>query len=210
MTIDRTAWIWPSAMSSAITLATRPSVVRAIAPGRPLTVVGVSVKPPNRSVTCFHLREQAHGPLAAEDRPRERRGLAAAVAVELDVGGQELLQRLHVAVLDGAEEPGGQLLLLLAGDVVAGPLLVDPGPRAHPELAGRRLAAPDDLGDLAEGVVEDVVEQEDGALLGRELLEQDEEGERERVSELGCACGSAAPNGSCSSVRTGSGSHSPT
>ena len=54
--------------------------------------------------------------------------------------------------------------------------------RARPRAGGVVLALADDLGDLGVAVVEDVVQQEDGALLGRQALEQDEEGDSESES----------------------------
>src|SRR6266540_4346566 len=57
------------------------------------------------------------------------------------------------------------------------------------ELAGVLLARPDDLRDPVVGLVEHLVQQERGALLGRQALEQDEEGERQRVRDLDLAGG---------------------
>ena len=72
----------------------------------------------------------------------------------------------------------------LARGLEARPALVDvtPGPRR--ELAGVVLALAEDRGDLVVAVVEDVAEQERRALLGRQALEQHEEGERQRVGHL--------------------------
>jgi hypothetical protein len=57
------------------------------------------------------------------------------------------------------------------------------------ELAGVLRARGDDLRDPIVGLVEHLVQQERGALLGRQALEQDEEGERQRVCHLGLAGG---------------------
>ena len=56
---------------------------------------------------------------------------------------------------------------------------------ADVQLAAVVLAALDDLRDLAVVVVEDLAEQEDGALDRRQALQQDEERHRERVGGLG-------------------------
>ena len=103
--------------------------------------------------------------------------------------GQQLLQPLEVALLGGREEAGRELLALLArGLEPRAPLLhVAAGPRG--ELAGVLLARPDDLRDPVVGLVEHLAQQERGALLGRQALEQDEEGERQRVRHLGLARG---------------------
>jgi hypothetical protein len=73
------------------------------------------------------------------------------------------------------------------------------------ELAGVLLARADDLGDPVVGLVEHLAQEERGALLERQALEQDEEGERQRVRHLGLAAGSSS-----ALVTSGSGSHSPT
>ena len=73
----------------------------------------------------------------------------------------------------------------LAVDVEARALGVDVAPRAGDELARVALALADHLGDLVVGVGEDLAQQERRALDGREPLEQHEEGERERVGQLG-------------------------
>jgi hypothetical protein len=53
-------------------------------------------------------------PLGAVDGGGEGGGLAAPVAVEDGVGGQQADQALGVALVDGGEEAGGQLLALAA------------------------------------------------------------------------------------------------
>src|SRR5919198_5277720 len=56
---------------------------------------------------------------------------------------------------------------------------------ADVQLPAIALAALDDLRNLAVVVVEDLAEQEDGALDRRQALQQDEERHRERVGGLG-------------------------
>ena len=63
-------------------------------------------------------------------------------------------------------------------------MLFDVSPGADCELAGVVLGLADDAGDLVVAVVEDVVEQEDGALDRGEPFEQEQEGHRERVGIL--------------------------
>jgi hypothetical protein len=122
---------------------------------------------------------------AAVDRMSEGGRLAAAVAVEHHIVGQQLLQPLEIALLRGREEPGRKRLPLLARGLEPGaPLLhVAAGPRG--ELAGVLLGRPDDLRDPVVGLVEHLAQQERRALLGRQALEHDEEGDRQRVRQLG-------------------------
>ncbi len=129
--------------------------------------------------------EEAADTVAADDRARPGRRLAAAVAVDDDIRGEHVDQRLDVAVLDGGEEALRESLSLLARRLEARLLLLDPAPCARRQLAAVVLALADDLRDLVVAVAEDVVEQEDGPLDRRQLLEQDEERERERVRLLG-------------------------
>jgi hypothetical protein len=60
------------------------------------------------------LADQPDDPLAPIDRAKDGGGLAAAVAVEDHVGGQQADQALGVVGLDGLEEPPRQLLALAA------------------------------------------------------------------------------------------------
>ena len=115
------------------------------------------------------------------DRAGDGGGLAAAVTVDLDVGGKHALERLHVAVLDRGEELAREPLALLGRRLEPRLALLDAPPGADRELARRLLAAPDDAGDPLVVVVEDLPQQEDRALLRGEALEDDEERERERV-----------------------------
>jgi len=79
-------------------------------------------------------------------------------------------------LLGGREEAGRELLLLLARGLEPGAPLLDVPAGPRDELAGVLLARGDDLRDPIVGLVEHVVQQERGALLGRQALEQDEEG----------------------------------
>jgi hypothetical protein len=127
--------------------------------------------------------------IGADERDRDGRSLAAAVAVHRHVGRQELDQRVRVALFPGREEAARDLLPFLTRDVEAPPSLLDVSVRANEDLAAVVGALADDLGHLVVGVVEDLAEEEDGPLDGRQLLEQVEEGERERVGGLRVAHG---------------------
>jgi hypothetical protein len=75
--------------------------------------------------------------VAAEDRARPRRGLAAAVAVDGCIGGDELDQALEVALADGRKEAVGERLALQLGGLEARLLLPNVAARACGELAER-------------------------------------------------------------------------
>ena len=138
--------------------------------------------------------------LGADERHRHDGRLAAAVAVDRGVRSEHSTSP-PVAVLPGGQEPAGDLLALLARDVEAAPALLDVAVRPGEDLAAVVRALADDPRDLLVGVVEDLAQQEDGALDRRELLEQVQERERERVGGLGVPAASSATSGS--------GSHSP-
>src|SRR4029453_12491503 len=80
--------------------------------------------------------ETEHEPghtVAAEDRPRPGRRLAAAVAVDHRVCGEQPDQALHVPVADRVEEPRRELLALSARSLEARLLLLDVAPGAGGE-----------------------------------------------------------------------------
>ena len=64
-------------------------------------------------------------------------------------------------------------------------MLVDVAPGAGGELAHVVLVLADDRGDLRVRVVEHVVQQQHGSLLGREPLQQCQQRHRQRVGRLG-------------------------
>ena len=127
--------------------------------------------------------------LASVDRLRPGRRLAAAVAVDDDVGRQHLLERSEVSTFGRGEEALDELVTLLPRGFEPRPALVDVPPRTDVELPAVVLGSVDDPGDLVVAVVEDLAEEEDGALDRREALQQDEERHRERVRRLGVRCG---------------------
>ena len=189
-----------------MTAPTRSSSSRNMTPGCPLTC--------DRRARDAQLLACLTVPaisFATRSRPSigcgQRRRLAAAVAVDDDVGGEQLLERREVAVLGRGEEALGELVAMLPRGLEARPALVDVPSRADDELAAVVLALVDDRGDLVVAVVEHLAQQEHGALDGREALEQHEERHRERVGHLGVRRRIGSP---ASSVSSGSGSHGPT
>src|SRR4051794_14320890 len=116
---------------------------------------------------------------AAEDRMPDRWRDPAAVAVELDILGQQRLERLEIPVLHRREEARCEFVAPLLGRVEPRPPVIDLSPRPGGQLSRVVLTGPDDLGHPAVLVVEDVVQEEGGPLLRGERLEHHQEGERE-------------------------------
>src|SRR3954451_20777439 len=84
--------------------------------------------------------ERARHARAAGHRPRQGGDLAAAVAVQHHVVGEQLLEALHVAVARGREEALRELLLLLARRVEAAAMGLDVAARPGGQLARVVLA----------------------------------------------------------------------
>ena len=109
---ERTVCTAPSAMSTVITYIRRPPESRNIAPGWPLTSARRIVR------HARAMAAQAGSSRATWSRPKIGRGHAGLVPppspYDDDVGGEQLDQAVHVAVLDGVEEPLGEPLALRA------------------------------------------------------------------------------------------------
>src|SRR5262249_18287101 len=103
-------------------------------------------------------------------RPGQRRRLAAAIAVKGYVGGEQRFELLEVALLEGIEEALREPIVLLARGLESRLALTDVAARPDRDLADRRRALVEDLGDAVVGVVEDLAQEEDGALLRRQGL----------------------------------------
>jgi hypothetical protein len=86
------------------------------------------------------------------------------------VFGQQCLERLQLSFLCRCEEAVGEGVALLGGRLEPWTALVDVSPRPGRQLAGVVLSLPDDLSNLALAIVEDLMQQEDRSLLGREAL----------------------------------------
>ncbi len=138
------------------------------------------------------LPQPVHEPadvVLSDDRTLPGRRPPAAVAVHDDVRRQHAHQLVHVPVTEGGEEPASQLIPSNTGASNRG---FPPGDVvAHPgdELAAVRLALADDARDLNEAVREDVAQQEDSALDGRQPFQQQE---RSRPVPGGCSSTSTA------------------
>ncbi len=155
----------------------RPAVDRGEADGR------------RRRRLLDQVEQEVGGLVAADDRLAGGGDAAAAVRPDGDVVGEGGEQGRQVAVAAGAEEALGQAPLVGRVGGEAGAAGGEVGAGAAGELAAVGGALGDDGGDLGVLVGEDVVEEEDGALLGGEGLEEEEEGGREGVGEGGLVGG---------------------
>jgi hypothetical protein len=104
--------------------------------------------------------EEPRDPLGAVDGDGHGRGLAAAVAVDDGVGGQQADQALGVALVDGGEEPAGELLALAPGGLEPRPAGLDVAAGSGRDLAAVVLGPADEAADLGVAVAKHLVEQE--------------------------------------------------
>src|SRR3954451_6377581 len=132
-----------------------------------------------------HGDHEARDERGADERLARRHRLAAAVAVEARVLGEQLLERLQVALLGGGEEPVEQGVAGGLVGVEARAAGLEALARARDELARVDLGPLDDLGDLRVLVAEHLAQQVGRALDRVQLLQEHEQGERQRVRELG-------------------------
>ena len=98
---------------------------------------------------------------------------------------QQGLEPGQIPLLGGGEKPLGELLALLPRGLEPRAALPDVTPGPARELAHVVLALADDLRDLRIAVVEHVVQEQRGSLLGRQALEQHQHRQRQRVGHLG-------------------------
>src|SRR5262249_56732382 len=132
---------------------------------------------------------------AAAKRARQGAHLAAAVGCQPYVVREKRLEPSEVALLDRLKEPTCQLVALLARRLEGGPALPDVAPRPRRELTDVVLALADDLGDLRVVVVEHVVQQQHGALLGGEALSSSTSIASDNESAISaCRAGSSWPS----------------
>src|SRR4051794_2153612 len=119
---------WPSAMSSAITLITRPRAVERDSTGLAVHLRGLERGSDLRALAPPGQQGAGHAGAAMES-PGERGHLAPAVALQLHVVGEQGLEGTEVALLSGREEALRQLVALLPGRLEAGPPLLHVLPR---------------------------------------------------------------------------------
>ena len=101
--------------------------------------------------------------------------------------GEQRLQSREIALRGGGEESPSQLVSMPLRGLKARAALLDVVAGAGGELTHVLLALADDRRDLRIPVVEHVAQEQRGALLGREALQQDEHRQRQRVGHLGVA-----------------------
>src|SRR3954452_22110100 len=127
---------------------------------------------PGRDERCGKRGEEAGHVLGADDAFGELWGLPAAVADELDVGGEQAAQAIDVALPQRGQESFGELLTLLPVGLEAGTTRVHVAARPGRKLAARRFRASDGCGDLGVSEPEDLAQHENGPLQRTEPFEQ--------------------------------------
>ena len=163
---------------------------------RPVSPLTVAISIVRFGAQNFSRRpmHQSGDAVGADDRQRCGAGLAAAVRRPGGIGREEREQRLLVARLHGRHELLQQRRLRGLGDVEALALAAHALARAVDHLPACRFAPLDHRGNLAVADVEHVVQQEGGPLLGREPLEQREEGDGEIGGQIEVAIGRRRPS----------------
>ena len=145
---------------------------------------GLAVQPHDtiREALCVlggELRQHPRDALVAAQHPPRGGHLAAAVARPGDVLREHREQRVLVAGLERGDEAPEEPLLGLRRRSEARPILAHALAGPMHRLTRRRLALRQRTGDLVVFATEDVAEQERGALLGRQSLEEHQECHRE-------------------------------
>ena len=211
-TTTRTCSIRPSATAREIDPNGSTPVHPTIA-GQPLTSA-TSIRRPGMLAPCCATATSQRATLSAPVIGRSAAFvLPPAVADQDDVGRQGREQRIEVAAADRGEEPLGHLAL-------RPPVGVEPRlPRVHVlartvrHLPDGGLRAAEDSRDLRRRQAEGLAEDEHRPLGRRQRLEDDEQGQRHLLAELGrvlrCRRRRAAATGE-PPVSSGSGSQGPT
>src|SRR5215207_1156423 len=128
--------------------------------------------------------ERAGDTGAAAQSARQGGDLAAAVAGQVHVVGEQRLEPSEIALLGGLKEPSCQPVALHARRLEAGPALLDVASGAGGELAHVIVTLADDRRDLRIPIVEDIVKHQHSPLLGRKALEQHQHRQRHRIGYL--------------------------
>ena len=110
--------------------------------------------------------------------------LAAAIGQKHDVLGQQRHQPVEITLATRREEACRKFATFAFIRIEAVTPLADTATSTADELPAGRLRSSEHSGDLVIVVVEDVVQQKRRALNRRELLEQDEERQRQGIGEL--------------------------
>ena len=154
-----------------------PSGFQATPPGIPLTRTRVDV-----SVNRRKLIACCGDGLRAADQRGHARTRRTAVRSNDDVGVEDGQQAVEVALARGGQERVDDGPLAVEVDVRNGRALdASTGPAR--ELSGRRRRPADDGRDVVERQREHVVEDEGDAFGGRQGVEDDEQGEPDRIAE---------------------------
>src|SRR6266567_9609538 len=129
-------------------------------------------------------KEARHRHPPGNQVPRRSFDLAAAIAPEGDLFGQQVQQGGHRTFLHRLQKTGEQLLLGFGRDREAWPV----GDKVFLRPAERLSAGPfifaQKGGNLCVVVLEDLAQQEDGSLDGLELLQEDQKCQRDRLIRI--------------------------
>ena len=140
-----------------------------------------------------HGGHEARDERGAEERLLRRHRLAAAVGVQDGVLGEQLLQGLQVALLGGREEPFEQGVAGGLVGVEARAAGLEMLARPRHELPRVHLGPLDDAGDLRVLVPEHLAQQVGRPLDRGQPLQEHQQGQRQRIRELGARRRARAP-----------------
>src|SRR3954447_16373040 len=102
------------------------AAVRIAHEGAGLTVAAAPLEPPaGRAHSLAETGEEAGDPFGTDDRRAPLRHLAAPVAVDDGIGGEDVDEALDVSVRDGREEAGREPVAVLGRRRETGPLRLD-------------------------------------------------------------------------------------
>jgi hypothetical protein len=130
-----------------------------------------------------------YDPVDAHDRTSARPPGTAPVTQLDHIGGQHRREGVEISPHRRVEEGGGHLPGLVVGGREPGPSLGHPATGSGGDLAARLRCAVDHLGDLGEGDLEHIGEQEHHPLDRRQSLEHRQEADGERLDQLDLVSG---------------------
>lgn len=129
------------------------------------------------------MAEQPEDVVDAAHDVAERRHLAAAVSVNLDVPSEETRQARRIAAVRGLEEGARDPVSFRGPERVADPLGFDVSAGAGRQLPNRGWLSIERGGDILERHLEDVVQKEGRAFERRQTLHGQHKGHRDVVGD---------------------------
>ena len=131
-----------------------------------------------------HVHQEPRAAVGTDHRPYCSPHFAAAIGPDDDILREHVEETREISGGARQEEAIGDLPAVLEIGVEALTPHLDALPSPRGQLAARRLGPTQGTSHFPEGVPEDVVEEVGGPLQRSQLLEEDEEGQRERVGLL--------------------------